>query len=147
MGVVFATLKIQRYEMIIRLSGREKKPGRRLSVQELSIRKISFKKDFKKIRNAEMGISLGRQMRSEYPLSQIYLATGYAPELSTGPGLVICFHGKEPREEILLRKILLLDLRNHNLLLPGIFSLRSGSRGVRQWLRTRSSDGLRRRSC
>jgi len=51
--------------MIIRLSGGEKKPKSRLSVLELSTRKIRFEKDFKKIRNAEMGISPARQMRSE----------------------------------------------------------------------------------
>jgi hypothetical protein len=48
-----------------------KKPKSRLSVLELSTRKISCEKDFEKIRNAEMGISLARQMRSEKPLSQI----------------------------------------------------------------------------
>jgi hypothetical protein len=41
--------------MIIRLSGGEKKPKSRLSVLELSTRKISFEKNFGKIRNAEMG--------------------------------------------------------------------------------------------
>ena len=132
--------------MIIRLSGGEKKPKSRLSVLELSTRKISLETNFKKIRNAEMGISPARQMRSETLCLRILLGNRVRARVKQMTGLRYLFPWLRAKRGIFFRKILLLDLRNDDLLFPWIFILRS-SRGMRQWVRTGSSDGLRRRSC
>jgi len=65
----FPTLKVQRYEMIIRLSGEERKPGSRLSVLELSIGNIRAENESQKIRNAETGKPRKIKIRSRQPFS------------------------------------------------------------------------------
>lgn len=56
------------------------------------------------------------------------------------------FHG-ESQERNYFSENPVLDLRNYNLLFPGIFAWRSGRSCIRQGLRNRGSSGLRLRRC